>query len=80
MAIDEKSIKSTNVGGNSYYKNFVTIVYVYSPKIGWVVRHKVMENQHQSAIEVVEKLIKELSGTQVVITADALHCQKKLLL
>jgi hypothetical protein len=62
MAIDGKSIKSTSV---------------YSHERGWVVRHKVMENQHRSEIEVVEELVKELSGSQIVITADALHCQKK---
>jgi predicted transposase YbfD/YdcC len=53
------------------------MVSVYSHDRGWVVRHKVMENQLMSEIEVVEELIKELSGDQVVITADALHCQKK---
>lgn len=78
MAIDGKSIKSTSTGGNSSYQNFVSIVSVYSHERGWVVRHKVMENQYQSEIEVVEKLIEELSGNQIVITADALHCQKKL--
>ncbi len=77
MAIDGKSIKSTSVGGNSSYQNFVSIVSVYSHDRGWVVRHKVMENQYQSEIKVVESLILELSGFQIVITADALHCQKK---
>jgi len=79
MAIDGKSIKSTLVGGNSSYQNFVSMVSVYSHERGWVVRHKVMENQQQSEISVVEELIKELSGSHVVITADALHCQKKTL-
>jgi len=79
MAIDGKSIKSTSVGGNSSYQNFVSMVSVYSHDRGWVVRHKVMENQQQSEIQVVEELIKGLSGSQVVITADALHCQKKTL-
>lgn len=79
MAIDGKSIKSTSVGGNSSYQNFVSMVSVYSHERGWVVRHKVMENHHGSEIEVVEELIRELSGCQIVITADALHCQKKTL-
>jgi len=79
MAIDGKSIKSTSVGGNSSYQNFVSMVSVYSHARGWVVRHKVMENQHRSEIEIVEELIRELSGCQIVITADALHCQKKTL-
>ena len=77
MAIDGNSIKSTSVGGNSSYQNFVSLVSVYSHERGWVVRHKVMENQHRSEIEVVEELVKELSGSQIVITADTLHCQKK---
>jgi hypothetical protein len=58
MAIDGKSIKSTSVGGNSSYQNFVSLVSVYSHERGWVVRHKVMENQHRSEIEVVEELLK----------------------
>lgn len=77
MAIDGKSIKSTLVGSNTSYQNFVSMVSVYSHERGWVIRHKVMENQQQSEISVVEELIQELSGSHVVITADALHCQKK---
>lgn len=77
MAIDGKSIKSTSVGGNSSYQNFVSLVSAYSHDRGWVVRHKVMENQQRSEIEVVEELVQELAGSQVVITADALHTQKK---
>ena len=79
MAIDGKSIKSTLVGGNTSYQNFVSMVSAYSHERGWVVRHKVMENKQQSEISVVEELIQELSGSHVVITADALHCQKKTL-
>ena len=79
MPIDGKSIKSPLVGSNSSYQKFVSMVSVYSHERGWVVRHKVMENQQQTEILVVEELIQELSGSHVVITADALHCQKKLL-
>lgn len=79
MAIDGKSIKSTSVGGNSSYQNFVSLVSVYSHARGWVVRHKVMENQQRIEIEAVEELVQELAGSQVVITADALPTQKKTL-
>ena len=74
-----KALIATSVGGNSSYQNFVSMVSVYSHTRGWVVRHKVMENQHRSEIEIVEELMRELSGCQIVITADALHCQKKTL-
>jgi hypothetical protein len=77
MAIDGKTIKSTLVGGNTSYQNIVRMVSVDSHERGWVVRDKVMENQQESEISVVEELIQELSGSHVVITADALHCQKK---
>jgi len=79
FAIDGKCIKSTVTGGNKSYQNFVSIVSVYSHQQGWVVRHQAMENHEKSEISVVEELVKTLSGHHIVITADALHCQKKLL-
>ncbi len=36
-----------------------------------------MENKLKSEVEVVQELVQELSGKKVVITLDALHCQKK---
>ena len=65
MAIDGKGIKSTLTGSSSYYENFVSMVSVYSHHHGWVVRHQVMENKHSSEVEVVQKLVKELSGHKV---------------
>lgn len=79
LAVDGKSIKSTLVGGSSSYQNFVSMVSVYSHHHGWVVRHQVMENKQKSEVEVVQELVKELSGNKIVITLDALHCQKKTL-
>jgi predicted transposase YbfD/YdcC len=79
MAIDGKGVKSTLTGSSSSYQNFVSMVSVYSHHHGWVVRHQVMENKHSSEVEVVQKLVKELSGNTVVITLDALHSQKKTL-
>ncbi len=79
FAIDGKCIKSTLTGGNQSCQNFVSVVSVYSHQQGWVVRHQVMENSKKSEIGVVEQLVETLSGRHIVITADALHCQKKLL-
>ena len=36
-----------------------------------------MENKHESEINVVRELIELLDLTGVVFTFDALHCQKK---
>jgi DDE_Tnp_1-associated len=77
FAVDGKSIKSTLIGGNKTCQDFVSIVSVYSHQQGWVVRHQAMQNKKTSEIGIVEQLVETLSGYQVVITADALHCQKK---
>ena len=37
-----------------------------------------MENKHESEINVVRELIELLDLTDVVFSFDALHCQKKL--
>jgi hypothetical protein len=58
MAIDGKSIKSTLVGGNSSYQNFVSLVSVYSHERGWVVRHKVMENHHGVKLKLSKNSLK----------------------
>ena len=79
FVIDGKCIRSTLTSGNDSYRNFVSVVSVYSHQQGWVVRQQVMENSKKSEIGVVEKLVEMLSGKHIVITADALHCQKKLL-
>jgi len=53
------------------------MVSVYSHHHGWVVRHKVMDNYHQSEISVVEEPIGELSGSQVVIERGRAALSKK---
>ena len=53
------------------------IVSVYSHQRGIVIRTQAMSNKKESEINVVEHLIEEFRGCQVVFTMDALHCQKK---
>jgi predicted transposase YbfD/YdcC len=42
-----------------------------------VLAQKSFENKAQSEIQVVEQLLSELALTGVVVSMDALHCQKK---
>ncbi|AUT01307.1 hypothetical protein CLI64_18715 [Nostoc sp. CENA543] len=78
LAVDGKSIKSTVTGHNQSYQNFVNVVSVYSHHKGVVVALKQFQNNEQSEIKVVQQLIQTLELTGVVLTFDALHCQKKL--
>ncbi len=77
VAIDGKSIKSTVTEYDKATQNFVSVVSVFSHECGFVYQMQAMENQHQSEQSVVQQLLASLKLDAVVVTMDALHCQKK---
>ena len=78
ITIDGKSIKSTVSKNNSDYQNFVSMVSVYSQQQGVVLATQAFEHKSNSELKVVQKLLATLALQDVVVTLDALHCQKKL--
>src|SRR3569832_556856 len=77
LAIDGKSIRCTVCDYSQSYQNFLSIVSVFSHQRGIVVRTQPLANKETSELTVVQELISEFSGQQVMFTLDALHCQKK---
>ena len=77
IAIDGKSIKSTVDKEKSDYQNFVSMVSVYSQRQGVVLAAQAFEHKSTSELKVVQKLLAALALQDVVVTLDALHCQKK---
>jgi hypothetical protein len=77
LAVDGKSIKGTVQESDKAWQNFVNVVSVYSHQQRVVLAQKSFENKAQSEIQVVEQLLSELALTGVVVSMDALHCQKK---
>lgn len=77
VAIDGKSIKSTVDRENSDYQNFVTLVSVYSQQQGVVLASVAFEHKSSSELKVVQSLLEALHLQDIVVTLDALHCQKK---
>lgn len=77
VAVDGKSIKSTVSEYDQATQNFVSIVSVFSHERGFVYQMQAMENQQGSEQTVVQQLLKTLNLDAVVVTLDALHCQKK---
>lgn len=77
LAIDGKSIRCTVTDYNESYQNFISMVSVYSHQRGIVLRAQTLSNKTESEIAIVEKLVHEFCGCEVVFTLDALHCQKK---
>ena len=76
IAIDGKSIKSTVDKEQSGYQNFVSMVSVYSQRQDVVVAVQAFESKSTSELKVVQKLLEALALQDVVVTLDALHCQK----
>lgn len=78
LSCDGKGIKGTMTDYDRKYQNFVNIVSLYCSRSGVVISAKAMNNKDRSEIEVLRELIESLDITGVIITADAVHCQKKL--
>ena len=76
FCIDGKSIKSTVEDYDRPYQNFVSLVSVFSPKRGQVIKTSAFENKKESEILIVEQLIEILDIKDAVLTLDALHCKK----
>ena len=78
ISVDGKSLKNTVSNYDNAKQNFINCVSAFSHQRKLVLGVKMMENKHESEINVVRELIELLDLTGVVFTFDALHCQKKL--
>ena len=78
LGVDGKSIKGTVTNYAHEYQNFVSIVSVFAQKQGIVLGLEKLENKKGSEISQVQNLISGLDIEGVVLSLDALHCQKKL--
>jgi hypothetical protein len=77
LQVDGKCIKGTMSHYNSKSQNFTSIVSLFMNRTGLTLKAYHLENLDRSEIVVVEQLIEELELKRVVISMDALHCQKK---
>jgi hypothetical protein len=77
FSIDGKGIKSTANEHFSAQQNFMSIVSLFGHKTGIVIRSAGFENKQKSEIHSVQELISQLDQKGMILTLDALHCQKK---
>lgn len=77
ISVDGKSLKNTVTNYDNGQQNFINCVSAFSHQRKLVLGVQTMENQEGSEINVVRDLIELLDLTDVVLTFDALHCQKK---
>ena len=77
FSIDGKGIGSTSSDAFTVNQNFKSMVSMFAHKMGIVLRSNNYENKNRSEIHSVQELISHLEQRGIVLTLDALHCQKK---
>lgn len=79
FSIDGKGLNSTSSDSFNANQNFKAIVSMFGHEIGLVLISNSYENKKKSEIHCVQELITQLEQRGMVLTLDAMHCQKKLL-
>lgn len=77
ISLDGKGLNSTVDDYSSSYQDFHSIVSAFSDRLGIAVCATTFQNKKKSEIASVRELIETLKQKNVVISLDALHCQKK---
>ncbi len=79
FSIDGKGLNSTVSDPSTANQNFKSLVSLFGHKLGIVLRSNSYENKKSSEICCAQELISQLEQKGLVLTLDALHCQKKQL-
>ncbi len=77
-AIDGKGLNSTVTECGTSNQQFQAIVSVFVKAKGIVLTSGKYSNKKESEIHAVQELLKVLDQKGLILTLDALHCQKKL--
>lgn len=77
FSIDGKGLRSTSTEPFSINQNFKAMVSVFNHETGMVLVSNTYENKGKSEIHSVQDLIARLEQKGMILTLDALHCQKK---
>jgi hypothetical protein len=77
FSIDGKGMGSTATEVFTVNQNFKAMVSMFNHKTGIVLASHTFENKKSSEIQSVQELIAKLEQRGMVLTLDALHCQKK---
>lgn len=78
LAIDGKSLSGTSTDPNDPRQNFTALVSLYAHKRGVVLQVDAYENKLESEAHIVETIFAGAQLAGAGVTADALHCRKKL--
>lgn len=80
LAVDGKGLSGTSTHPDDARQNFTALVSLYAHKRGVVLQIDAYENKLESEAHIVEAMLAEAQLAGAGVTADALHCRKKLAL
>lgn len=78
LAIDGKGLSGTSTNPDDSQQNFTALVSLYAHKRGVVLHVDAYENKLESEAHIVEAILGSTQLAGAGVTADALHCRKKL--
>jgi hypothetical protein len=78
LAIDGKSLSGTSTHPGDAQQNFTALVSLYAHKRGVVLQIDAYENKLESEAHIVEAILADIQLAGAGVSADALHCRKKL--
>jgi hypothetical protein len=78
LAIDGKSLSGTSTNPDDAQQNFTALVSLYAHQRGVVLQIDAYENKLESEAHIVEAILADAQLAGAGVTADALHCRKKL--
>ena len=78
LAIDGKSLSGTSTNPDDAQQNFTALVSLYAHQRGVVLQIDAYENKLESEAHIVEAMLASALLDGAGVTADALHCRKKL--
>lgn len=76
VALDGKALRSTISDYASSEQNFINVVSAFNQRLSGVIASQAFEQKHDNEGNVVRSVIEDLKGVGLVLTMDALHCQK----
>jgi hypothetical protein len=78
LAVDGKSLSGTSTNPDDAQQNFTALVSLYAHQRGVVLQIDAYENKLESEAHIVEAMLASIQLSGAGVTADALHCRKKL--
>lgn len=78
FGIDGKGLSGTSTHPDDAQQNFTALVSLYAHKRGVVLHIDAYENKRESEAHIVEAILGSIQLAGAGVTADALHCRKKL--